>query len=274
MRILVTGARGFVGAEVVKQLLDHEHHVIAVDRTPAANGFRASERGPGRLSVEVVDLADGARVHALLDAHRPEATIHLAWYAQPGDYLVSSQNLESLPMTVRLVEAALSSGCRKFVMAGTCVEYAVKDSPLVEDDPADPRSLYAACKHAAWWVVRDLAAVAGAELSWGRIFHIHGPGEDQRRLVPWVARELRAGRTVELTDGTQVRDHLHVADVAAGLTTLLAPGAAGIYNVCSGQPVTLRQVLDRVGEIIGRRDLLRFGARPHRLGEIMYLAGD
>ena len=66
MRILVTGARGFVGAEVVKQLLDHEHHVIAVDRTPAANGFRASERGPGRLSVEVVDLADGARVHALL----------------------------------------------------------------------------------------------------------------------------------------------------------------------------------------------------------------
>jgi nucleoside-diphosphate-sugar epimerase len=159
-------------------------------------------------------------------------------------------------------------------MAGSCVEYAPRDRPLVETDPAGPSTLYGACKHAAGIVSGALAAAAGASLAWARIFHLHGPNEDARRLIPWVAGELRAGRTVDLTDGTQVRDHLHVADVASGLVALLAPEASGVYNVCSGEPVTLRAVLETVGDIVGGRPLLRFGARPHRPGETMFLAGD
>jgi dTDP-6-deoxy-L-talose 4-dehydrogenase (NAD+) len=123
-------------------------------------------------------------------------------------------------------------------------------------------------------VTNALASDAGAELAWARIFHLHGPEEDPRRLIPWVARELALGRAVELTDGRQVRDHLHVADVASGIVALLAPAAKGIYNVCSGEPVTLRTVLETVGDIVGRCDLLRFGARPHRANETMFLAGD
>jgi len=271
MRVLLTGAGGFIGPHVVAQLLANHHEVIATARTEAALGRIGSDRQ--RLSKVPLDLGDFERTRTFLETARPEAIIHLAWYADPVDYLVSHQNLASLSVTNKLVEAALASGCRKLVVAGTCVEYAVQDRPLSEQDPAQPRSLYAACKHAAWMVAQAMAASSGAELAWARIFHLHGPGEDERRLLPWVARELRAGRAVSLTDGTQVRDHLHVADVAAGLVALLSPGASGIYNVCSGEPVTLRHVLETVGEILGRRDLLQFGARPHRPGEIMFLAG-
>jgi dTDP-6-deoxy-L-talose 4-dehydrogenase (NAD+) len=119
-----------------------------------------------------------------------------------------------------------------------------------------------------------LAAEVGAELAWARVFHIHGPNEDRRRLIPWVASQLRAAVPVELTDGTQVRDHLHVSDVASGLVTLLSPRASGIYNVCSGEPVTLRRVLETVADLVGDRNLLRFGARPHRPNETMFLAGE
>jgi dTDP-6-deoxy-L-talose 4-dehydrogenase (NAD+) len=272
MRVLVTGAGGFIGSEVVGHLARQNHEVLAVDREGALASRVAG--WSARVSTAAVDLDDVTSVRALLGEARPEALIHLAWYASPQDYLVSPANLASLAMTTALVEMALSLGCRKIVAAGTCVEYANRDRPLVEDDRADPATLYGSCKHSAWLVCRALAAAADAELSWGRIFHLHGPKEDPRRLIPWVAGELRLGKAVALTDGTQVRDHLHVSDVATGLVALLAKGASGAYNICSGEPVTLRRVLEIVGDIVGRRDLLQFGARPHRAGEIMFLAGD
>ncbi len=272
MRVLVTGAGGFIGSEVVGQLVGLGHDVLAVDREAAL--ARRVAGWPSGVSTAAADLSDAERVRSLLAEARPEAIVHLAWYANPVDYLVSPANLASLSMTTALVEAALALGCRKIVAAGTCVEYANRDRRINEQDPAGPQTLYGACKHAAWLVCRALAAAAGGELAWGRIFHLHGPGEDPRRLIPWVAGELRSGRPVELTDGTQVRDHLHLSDVASGLISLLAPGAAGAYNVCSGEPVSLRRVLETVGELVGGRELLRFGARPQRPGEIMFLAGD
>jgi nucleoside-diphosphate-sugar epimerase len=272
MRVLVTGAGGLIGSEVVGQLLERNHEVIALDRP---GPMPRLSRWQGRITVKAVDLDDAEAMPAVLAPSGLDAIIHLAWYADPRDYLTSTRNLASLATTTRLVEAAVGAGCRKLVMAGSCVEYAPCDRRLVETDPAGPATLYGACKHAACVVSGALAGAApGAELSWARIFHLHGPLEDAQRLIPWVARELRAGRAVELTDGTQVRDHLHVMDVASGLVTLLAPGASGIYNVCSGEPVTLRQVLETVGEIAGGRSLLRFGARSHRPGETMFLAGD
>lgn len=272
MKVLVTGAGGFIGVRVVDKLVADDHEVIALDRSQASF-WRVAHWGR-RVSTVAIDLEKIDEAREFLEESRPDAIVHLAWYADPMDYLTSKSNLASSATTLALVEAALSAGCRKLVVSGSCVEYAPQNRLLNEHDPVDPRTLYASCKHATWLISRALAGAIGAELSWARIFHLHGPGEDERRLIPWVARELRAGNVVELTDGTQVRDHLHVADVAAGLIALLSPGASGVYNVCSGEPVTLRQVLETVGSIVGRSDLLRFGARPHRPDEMMFLAGD
>ena len=272
MKVLVTGANGFIGSEVVRILVDARHEVVALDR-PAAPANRLTAVAD-RIERVAIDLDEPPAVRGLVEAVRPEALIHLAWYANPVDYLVSPANLASLSATAGLVEAALATGCRNLVLAGSCVEYRPLDRALREDDPIEPGTLYGTCKHAAWLVTKALASSAGAELAWARVFHLHGPGEDPRRLIQWVASELRAGRSVELTDGSQVRDHLHVTDVAAGLVALLSAGASGVYNVCSGEPVTLKKVLQTVGEIVGRPELLRFGARPHRAGEMMFLCGD
>jgi nucleoside-diphosphate-sugar epimerase len=270
VRIAVTGASGFIGARLVKRLRETGDEPLALVR----KGSPAPRlRGLAGLVLHEMALEDTEALRRWLDAHRPEAVVHLAWYARPRDYLVSPENAASLDLTIRLAESVFASGVRKLVGVGTCLEYAASDQPHVETDAAGPVSPYARAKHEAFLSTSELAARAGAEMAWARVFHLYGPGEDPSRLVPTVAASLVRGEPVEVTAGAQVRDYMHVADVASGIAALARPGAAGVYNVCSGTARPLRELLLTVGRLKGRADLIRFGARPYAPDEVMHLAG-
>jgi nucleoside-diphosphate-sugar epimerase len=267
VRIAVTGAAGFIGSHVVKRLREAGDEPLALVRKGSSAPPVAGQ------PVHALDLGDGDALRLWLDAHRPDAVVHLAWYARPQDYLVSPENATSLAMTADFARAVFASGCRKLVGIGTCLEYAASDRPVVETDPVAPVSPYARAKHEAFLRAGELAARAGAELAWARVFHLFGPGEDPSRLVPTVAASLARGEPIDVTAGEQVRDYLHVADVAAGIARLAGPGAAGVYNLCSGTARPLRELLLAVGHLRGRADLIRFGARPYAPDEVMHLAG-
>jgi dTDP-6-deoxy-L-talose 4-dehydrogenase (NAD+) len=270
--VLLTGAAGFIGAHVVRGLIARGDEVLALVRP--STPLRRIEAVIDRIRVVTAALEDTARLEAVLKDFQPQVTVHLAWYARPEDYLNAVANLESLAVTSAFVERAFRFGCRKVIGLGTSLEYAASNALRRESDAVDPVSLYASCKLGAWFVCRALARQHGAEVVWGRLFHVHGFGEDAARLIPAVARSLAAGKPFDLSPGLQVRDHLHVSDVAAAIIRLMDPGITGIVNVCSGVPVTLRDVLLAVGDILGKRDLLRFGARPYNPNEVMFLAGD
>jgi dTDP-6-deoxy-L-talose 4-dehydrogenase (NAD+) len=228
----------------------------------------------GRIRRIAVALEDEESIRSVLAETRPDTVIHLAWYTKPHDYLVSEENLRSLATTVQFVRTAFAAGCRKVVIAGTCLEYSTSKAPHRESDRTEPHSLYGSCKHAAHVVCEVLARRAGAELAWGRVFHLHGPGEDPVRLIPMAAARLRQRQPVDLTAGEQLRDHLNVDDVAAAFVALARPGISGTFNICSGQRVTLRHVMETVGEIVGGGDLLRFGRRPYPPDEAFFVVGD
>lgn len=272
MKVVVTGAAGLIGSEVVRALLARGDEVVAPLRWESRRE-RLADVLP-RLSVVDLELSDTGAVAAMFHDQQPEAVVHLAWYAGARDYLTSHENLTSLSTSLRFAEEAFSAGVSRFVGVGSCVEYAPSPSARREEDAIMPESLYAATKHGAHLALRVLAKEVGARLSWARIFHLHGPGEDPARLLPLVAQTLRAGQVMELSPGAQLRDHLHVADVASALATVLHSEAEGPLNVCSGVPVSLREVLGTLGDLLGRRELLRFGARPYREGEVMVLCGD
>jgi dTDP-6-deoxy-L-talose 4-dehydrogenase (NAD+) len=272
VRIWITGSRGFVGRHACRAAVRAGHRVIAID-VRAEPG--ASDLLPEGSGVELAcDLDAPEAVLALAASEPPEAVLHLAWYTAPQDYLRSDRNVGSLRTTLAFASTLAELGCPRLVGAGTCLEYADLPRPRTETDATDPDSLYARCKHAAHVVLEELARQRGTSLVWARVFHMHGPGEHPKRLIPAVIDALRAGRPFSLSAGDQLRDHLDVRDVAGALVHLAASKADGIVNVCSGKSVALRTVLEKVGDAVGRPELLRFGERPYQPGEIMNLTGD
>lgn len=270
--VLVTGAAGFVGAHVMQRLVERGHEVIALVRPSHAAPAHDAPRARWRVVAADLDVPD--HVAQALDTVRPAVVIHLAWYVHPADYLTSPANAHALVAAASLFEQAAARGVRHVVAVGTCLEYAAAQRPLREDDPTRPASLYAACKLAAGVTGRALALTRGLRFTWARLFHVHGPREAPERLLPTVVRALRAGQAFDLSPGDQVRDHLHVADAATALACLAEASPGGVFNVCSGRPLTLRALLSTLAEELGRPELLRFGVRAPASPETRFLCGD
>ena len=260
--VLITGATGFIGSHVARVALQDGHDVSALIRE-TSDTWRLRDLMRDLRFVRA-DLRDSTAVATAAQIAAPEVCVHAAWYAEPELYLTSEQNIDHVAATWRLTQALGRAGCRRFVGVGTCFEYDTNVEHLSEDSNVLPRSLYAASKLAAYLVLEQLAAQYEMEAVWPRLFYQYGPFEDNRRLVPMIIRALRAKRPAKLTNGDQVRDYLHVLDVARALWAVSAGSEPGVVNIGSGTPVRVRDVARILGDLFGRPDLVQLGAIPER----------
>jgi nucleoside-diphosphate-sugar epimerase len=272
MRVLVTGASGFIGSHVTRRLLERGHEVGALVRAPE-RAWRLRGELP-LLRMFTGDLAALGEVEAGLSEWRPDLCIHLAWYAEPGSYAQALENLDSLRASLELLQLLGRIGCRRLVAAGTCAEYDPTIGIYPESAPTAPTTLYGASKLALSLVARQLAAQEDFTVAWARIFYLYGPFEDARRAVPRLIRALQRGETFAATAGREVRDYLHVDDVAAAFVALGESSRSGVFNVCSGVPVTVRELMETVAGILGRPGLIQFGAIPDPRGQVACVRGE
>jgi nucleoside-diphosphate-sugar epimerase len=272
VRVLVTGASGFIGSHVVRALIDSGHDVLCFV-LPDDNLWRLDDV-IDRIELLRGDLRNLSNVQYELQNWRPATCVHLAWYAKPGKYLQSRENLYSLQGSLDLLEVLGGSGCAHFIGAGTCAEYEMKSEKLSESDNTNPETLYAASKLSFQMLGERIAEQSNIRFSWGRIFYLYGSYEDSRRLVPAAIQKLQKSEIFSSSPGEQVRDYLHVSDVANAFSALVNCQATGIYNICSAIPVSIKTLLDTIGSLMGKSELLAHGTLPYREWEPRFVCGN
>lgn len=252
-RVLLTGAAGFVGRQILRVLLDRGAEVTAVTRHRSVEGTRTIQTG---------DAFAEPRSWWAQACSGNDIVIHSAWYSEPGLYQSSDLNLDCLAGTVRLAQGAEDAGVRRIVGLGSCAEYDPSRGDMATSTPLKPGTPYAAAKAAAFQALSQWAETKDVSFLWARLFFLFGENEDPRRLVPYLHACLAAGERVELTGGTQIRDFLDVAVAGKMIADAALSDRRGAMNVCSGNPVSVRELAERIADEYGRRDLLCFGARP------------
>ena len=272
MKVFVTGASGFIGAHVMQNLLAKGHEIAALVRSLD----RADRLRPIKNRFEAIEgtLEDADLLAAFLTVFRPDACIHLAWYAEPGLYLHSERNLQSLNASLALFQTLMKAGCPQIVAAGTCFEYDTDFGNLREETPERPASMYAAAKLSCFLLGSEMAKQSGVRFAWGRVFYPYGPQEDERRLVPSAIKSLLQNKPFHASKGEQIRDYIHVLDVATAFCTLLEKEANGIFNISTGIPVSVREVLTTIARLMERPGLLELGKLLPRKWEPPFICGE
>jgi nucleoside-diphosphate-sugar epimerase len=266
MRVLLTGASGFLGQYVLNQLVQQRVDVVAVGRTCPA-GYSGHFIEADLLQIDC--CAD------IIQRSGASHLIHLAWYAEHGKYWNSRLNIRWLNASVRLVEAFCSAGGQKVVAAGTCAEYDWSCGYFQEDTtPLSPDSMYGITKDATRRLVAAVCRAHQVPFVWGRIFQPYGQGEDRRRLIPSLIDVFQGRRQPFGVNASAYRDFLHAEDVAQGLLRLLISDSDGIYNISSGQPTQIGELVCLIAGAVEGNPGIVLDLSTERPGEPELLLGD
>lgn len=238
MKIAVTGASGFIGRAVLAELSRRGIAAVASSRS----GTDATP-GAGHRAV-ALDLHE-ASADAYERLGRPETVIHLAWSGLPN--YRSLHHIESeLPAHYRFLSSLVEAGLQSLIVAGTCFEYGMQSGPLGEDLPTRPENPYGFAKDALRRELEFLKASRPFALTWARLFYLYGEGQAETSLLPQLRHAVTSGEKVfNMSGGEQLRDYLAVEEAAHLLVSLALVGRdAGVVNVCSGRPVSVRRLVE------------------------------
>lgn len=267
MKVLLTGASGFLGSYALDSLRCHGIETVMLGRRRAPDSAFADF-----IEADLLATSDFA---ALIQGSGVTHLLHLAWYAEHGKYWTSPINFRWVEATTRLVEAFCAAGGQQVVVAGTCAEYDWSHGYCREDStPLNPATLYGSAKDAARRLAMAVCARHQVPCAWGRVFLPFGTGEASQRLIPSLIEVFRGRRPPFGVNAVAYRDFLHASDVAEGFIALLQRGENGAYNISSGQPVRLADVVQELAQLLDADPQAVLDLTTERPGEPPLLVGE
>jgi nucleoside-diphosphate-sugar epimerase len=269
--ILLTGATGFVGKQIFKALRKSNVRIVPVVREGKESVYN-SQHNVDRVVCSADIFQENSDWWAK-QCNQIDVVIHAAWYVEHGKYLNSQKNMDCLIGSLNLAKGAATAGIKKFVGLGTCFEYDLSAGILSTETPINPLTPYAGSKAALFMGLSRWLPEVSVDFAWCRLFYLYGEGEDSRRLVPYLSSKLEKAEVAELTNGEQVRDYLDITIAAEMIVDCALGELNGPINICSGVPLSIRQLAESIADEYGRRDLLNFGARPDNSFEPKYIVG-
>jgi dTDP-6-deoxy-L-talose 4-dehydrogenase (NAD+) len=271
MKLLVTGATGFIGNHLVAQALrqGHEITVIARDKTAVLKADWGNQVAIIEADIEqsAMQWPDSIASH--------DALIHLAWSGLPN-YQENFHLDEVLPAHKQFLQSMIEAGIKHILVTGTCLEYGKQEGQLEESMPIFPDNPYAQAKNQLRQWLESMQKQFSFSLQWCRLFYMYGSGQNPKSLLSQLERAIQNGEAVfNMSGGEQLRDYLPVETVAQYLLEVLQnKGCDGTVNICNGKPIT---VLALVKQFINARQSeieLNLGYYPYPDYEAMAFWGD
>lgn len=240
MKVLVTGATGFIGNHVINELLKHKFQIIATARS---NPIIEKSNWLGKVQFIKCDL--NSKIDFFNYFHKPDAVIHLAWEGLPN-YKELFHIEKNLPNNFYFLNDLVKSGLKNLTVTGTCLEYGLLNGCLDESMPVKPHIPYSIAKDTLRKSLEQLESQFAFKLKWLRLFYTYGNGQNENSILSQLDRAVKNNDKVfNMSGGEQLRDYLPVEKVAEIIVkSSIQNDITGIINCCSGKPVSIKKMVE------------------------------
>jgi len=266
-KILITGANGFLGKNLLDQLIYSDFEIYALDK-------EIPKKTSSKIHWIKVDLFNKEKVSRTMEMIAPHYLIHLAWTIEPGMRLNSNAHEKWINISMDLFKSFAVNGGKRILVSGSCAEYKWGTQIYSENTtPTEPDNEYGIYKNILHQKLSALCNTNNTSYIWARIFFMYGKYENKKRLVPSVIYSALKGEAIKVSHGNQIYDYLYIEDVVLALIKLIESNYNGAVNVCSGNPIQLKNLVFKIAESMGQNHLVKLGEVETKTNEPQFIVG-
>ncbi|MEG1937634.1 MAG: NAD(P)-dependent oxidoreductase [Akkermansia sp.] len=254
-KVLVTGATGLIGKELITPLQKEGFDVYALTRSAKENDSNTS------VHWMQVDLFDSIEIKKVCEQIKPTYLLNFAW-ATTEDYLTSNINFDFIKVGLDLLKYFHENGGKRAVYVGTCFEYEFKNEPLEENDTINPQTTYGKCKNYLHQLAKLYCENNDISFGWGRIFYVYGRNEHKSRLTKAIIDRLSKNEEIIIKSGNLYKDYMYSKDIAGAFAKFLGSDVEGAVNICTAQPMSIAEYARTIAQYLGKEHLLVFKNEP------------
>jgi UDP-glucose 4-epimerase len=274
MRVLVTGAAGFMGSYLTELLVQQREPVAILCRS-SSNLWRIQHLLP-QVTLIKGDLLSLSDSETEIARFAPDTVFHLGWFGVTNsfhhDYRQVEENLQA---TLNLIRVSLKAGVHTWVGLGSQAEYGPQNQKITEQTPLSPTTLYGTAKICAYLLAKQLLAQNQRRFLWLRIFSTYGPKDNPSWMIPYLIQTLIQRKKPSLTACEQKWDYLYAGDAARAIyLAAVQEQTEGVYNIGSGQAVSLCSIVEQLRDLVDPSLPLGIGDIPYRPDQVMHLEAD
>ena len=266
-KVIVSGATGFIGQHLIPILLKDGYEVLAISRNQ-----KRAEFLPWFKDVKFVSY-DFHSDQQITEVEGFRGLIHLAWQDLPN-YDSSVHLKKNLPCSYRFIDSLIDKGVNQVLIAGTCFEYGLKSGAISSSSTTEPTTQYAIAKDTLRKKLTLLSFKKDFNLQWARIFYMFGKGQNSNSIISQLDFAIKNNQKVfHMSGGEQLRDYLPVEKASEKLSNLYKSGNKGIFNICSGKPISIRNLVESYIEKKNSNIIPKYGYYPYSVYEPMQFWG-
>ena len=270
MKIIISGGTGFIGSYVLEEAINKNWDIIIVLRKNSD-----TKRIDPFLNKLTIISSDEINNPAIIEKlQNTDSWVHLSWGGVFNKDRDSDKQLNNIEILTYYLRIAKKIKVKQFIGIGSQAEYGSANKFITETAVTNPTTFYGKTKLSAKWLTQGFCEISDINWCWLRVFSTYGPGDNPNWFIPYIINSIKNDDIPKLTKCEQKWDYLYVTDAAKAIIKCVEHKCSGLYNLASGEIVTLKKIVEIILKKMGRKITPHYGALPYRPDQVMFLGGD